>query len=261
MPKHPPGPEPKDTLQDERYLIPTHKELGINDVDLHRWRRLHDGFSWDELEKLKPEIRLPGLATVLGRIPAETILVVPTPGRYPVIYADPPWQYKSAQFADNKIKYQTLSVEKIIDYEIDGKLLRLDYFDDPAVLFLWATTPKLVEALTVMTSWEFEYKTALYWDKVKATSSTMGKWVKGRVEILLIGTKGNMPPPNPGLKPENLFAIEKEKHSKKPDYFRQLIESWYCLPEGSKYLELFGREKYEKWEVLGNELRQKPKHI
>lgn len=57
-------------------------ELGINDYKaLERWRRLRDGFDWEELEALKEKIRLPGLNTILNRIPQETILVVPLPER------------------------------------------------------------------------------------------------------------------------------------------------------------------------------------
>lgn len=128
-------------------------------MDLHRWRRLHQAFNWDALKVEVDQFReKPTISAILGRIPFETILVVPTPGRYSIIYADPPWTYNFAQFQDVRIKYPTLTVEQIIDYEIDGKLLKWDYFDKDAVLSLWAIPLKLVEALTVMAAWGFEYK-------------------------------------------------------------------------------------------------------
>ena len=37
--------------------------------------------------------------------------------------------------------------------------------EDNAVLYLWATAPKLLEALQVMKSWGFTYKTQAVWDK------------------------------------------------------------------------------------------------
>lgn len=231
-------------------------ELGIERHEGQRWRRLREGFTWEALLALKAEIKLPGLNTLLGRIPSETILVVPSSGRYPIIYADPPWKYDFAQFGDVGIKYPTLAVEQIIDYEIDGKLLKEDYFDKNAVLFLWATNPKLEEAFQVLNGWGFDYKTNICWDKIKPTSSTMGKWLLGQHELLLIGTKGKMPPPNTDRKIPSIYQEEKAKHSKKPEFFYQLIEEWYALPETAKYLELFGRSKSnERWEILGNQVQ------
>jgi len=130
--------------------VPTYADLGLNRVEVHRWRRLRNGFSWEELEAEVNQFEKPTISAILGRIPFETILVVPTPGHYSIIYADPPWKYDFAQFQDVQIKYPTLTIEQIIDYKIDGKLLKRDYFDKNAVLFLWAAPPKLVEALTVL---------------------------------------------------------------------------------------------------------------
>jgi len=45
--------------------IPTLSELGLKRDNLHLWRRLRNGFTWQELEELKKEIRLPGLNTIL----------------------------------------------------------------------------------------------------------------------------------------------------------------------------------------------------
>jgi N6-adenosine-specific RNA methylase IME4 len=250
MPKQGRG-RPEETSQ-----LATFSDLGLDRREVHRWRRLHEGFTWDAIVALKDDIKLPGLNTLLSRIPSETILVIPSPGRYPIIYADPPWKYDFAQYGDVAIKgYHTLDVAEIIDFEIEGKLLKENYFDKNAVLFLWATNPKLVEALQVMAGWGFEYKTNICWDKMKATSSTMGKWLMGRHELLLIGTKGKMPPPNPDRKIESIYQEEKTGHSKKPEFFYDLIEGWYALPEEAKYLELFSRSKHgEKWEVLGNQV-------
>lgn len=37
--------------------------------------------------------------------------------------------------------------------------------EDNSVLYLWATAPKLLEALEVMKTWGFDYKTHGIWDK------------------------------------------------------------------------------------------------
>ncbi len=243
-------------------VAPSYKDMGLVKQNVHRWNRLYKGFTREGLEGLKEEIRLPKLNMILNRIPQETILIIPGKGRYPVIYADPPWKYKFAQYADVAIKdYETLNIEQIIDYKIEEKSLKDDFFNKDAVLFLWSTNPKLTESLEVMKGWGFEYKTNICWDKIKATSSTMGKWLKGRHELLLIGTKGKLSPPSPDKKIESVYQKEKTKHSKKPNYFIDLIEGWYQLPDSAKYLQLFAREKpNSKWEVLGNQLQQKSEY-
>ena len=84
----------------------------------------------------------------------------------------------------------------------------------------------------------------------------MGKWLKGRHELLLIGTKGTLPPPSPDKKIESIYQEEKTGHSKKPEYFYELIEGWYQVPEDTNYLQLFGRDKpNNRWEVLGDQVR------
>lgn len=54
--------------------------------------------------------------------------------------------------------------------------------EDNAVLYLWATAPKLLEALEVMRAWGFKYKTQAVWDK---SWVGMGYWFRGQHEILL----------------------------------------------------------------------------
>lgn len=63
---------------------------------------------------------------------------------------------------------------------------------DNAVLFLWATAPKLKEALEVMEAWGFEYRTNAVWDK---EIIGMGYWFRGQHELLLVGVKGEFSPP------------------------------------------------------------------
>jgi len=49
-----------------------------------------------------------------------------------------------------------------------------------AVLFLWATAPKLVEALDVMKIWGFSYKTNAVWDKEMIG---MGYWFRDNMNF------------------------------------------------------------------------------
>ena len=164
-------------------------------------------------------------------------------GEYDVILADPPWRYDFSPTIAINIEnhYPTMAIEDICNLEIPSA--------KNSVLFLWATNPKLKEALQVMESWGFQYKTNICWDKQKPTSSKMGYWFLGQHELLLVGTKGNFSPPNQETRVSSLYSELKTKHSKKPDYFYRLIEKMF--PNG-KYLELFSRKQYDnKWTCWG----------
>jgi len=79
--------------------------------------------------------------------------------KYQVIYADCPWRYNFCKDNSDKIErhYPTMDLEEIKSLNIPA--------DKNAVLFLWATAPKLLEALYVMRAWGFKYKTQAIWDK------------------------------------------------------------------------------------------------
>jgi N6-adenosine-specific RNA methylase IME4 len=120
--------------------------------------------------------------------------------------------------------------------------------EDNAVLYLWATAPKLLEALVVMRAWGFNYKTQAVWDKGWVG---MGYWFRGKHELLLVGTKGKFSPPIPTLRESSVYKEKKGKHSKKPQYFKDLLSRQF--PDKTK-LEMFAREKSEGWDVFGNEV-------
>lgn len=118
-----------------------------------------------------------------------------------------------------------------------------------AVLYLWATAPKLLEALKVMEAWGFEYKTQAVWDKEVIG---MGFWFRGQHEILLVGVKGNFSPPSPSYRLPSVFREKRGKHSKKPNAIRDHIRAW---TGNFNRLELFCRERTAGWDVWGNEVQ------
>lgn len=107
-----------------------------------------------------------------------------------MIYADPPWLYNHAPMGGNNRSierhYPTMSVDAIKNLKVPS--------NKNSVLFLWATSPKLKEALDVMQCWGFEYKTNMVWDK---KIIGMGYWFRGQHELLLVGVKGKFSPPTP----------------------------------------------------------------
>lgn len=160
---------------------------------------------------------------------------------YGIIYADPPWRYDNGTPGrEIELHYPTMSDEEIC-------YLKVPVAKD-AILYLWATAPRLESALLVMNSWGFRYKTQAVWDKVKFG---MGFWFRGQHEILMVGTRGNVSPPAQELRIPSVIRLPRGEHSSKPDYVRDKIEQWY--PD-AKRLEMFSRLKRPGWDSFGNEV-------
>lgn len=167
-------------------------------------------------------------------------------GRFPIILSDPPWRYDEATVDPSRQvenQYETMSVEEICALPVEAELVT-----DDAILFLWATSPMLPEALDVMDAWGFEYRTNAVWDKKKIG---MGYWFRGRHEHLLVGVRGEPPKPAPKAVCASIIASPRTKHSEKPEAVHKMIEAYY--PELTK-LEMFARNAREGWSVWGNEV-------
>ena len=164
------------------------------------------------------------------------------PELFDIIYADPPWQYDFAETNNRKIEnhYTTMNNEDIMNMKVPCK--------DNSVLFMWATAPKLPEALQVMKAWGFEYKTNAIWDK---ETIGMGYWFRGQHELLLVGVKGKFSPPISSIRISSIIKEKKTKHSKKPYIVAEYIEQAY--PDKTK-IELFCREPRKGWYVFGNQI-------
>jgi N6-adenosine-specific RNA methylase IME4 len=165
---------------------------------------------------------------------------------YGVIYADPPWRFKPysrdtgmSRAAENH--YPTMALAEIEALPIPAA--------EDCVLFLWATVPMLPQALDVMRAWGFEYRSHAIWAKDQIGT---GYWVRNRHELLLIGTRGDIPAPAPGDQPESLISALREEHSAKPAIFAQIIETMF--PHVPK-LEMFARGTPRAgWDAWGNEV-------
>ena len=162
--------------------------------------------------------------------------------KYQIIYADCPWKYDFSVSHNRDIEnqYPTMSLEEICSLQIPS--------DKNAVLYLWATAPKLLEALEVMKAWEFLYRTNFVWDKEKIGC---GWWNRGQHELLLVATKGNFQPPLEENRESSIYSEKRTKHSKKPKHYYEWIKT--AFPNAKK-VELFARIKFDDtWEVWGNE--------
>lgn len=248
--------KPEETLLRGNIMLPrddkpTLEDLGISKIHSHRWQleaRLPkpEFEAWTrEVEAKGIEMTSSGLRVYIQReLASQNIVNIGTwpKGKYRVIYADPPWQYSNRQADYSTTQddyYVTLPIEKICSLPVKELAL------ENAVLFLWTTSPVLEDALSVINAWGFKYKASFVWDKIK---HNMGHYNSVRHEFLLVAVRGSCPPDTPKLY-DSVQSIERTDHSKKPAYFREIIESLY--PYGPR-LELFGVEKVKGWEVFDN---------
>ncbi len=169
-------------------------------------------------------------------------------GKYRVIYADPPWQYGNRSSGDLATRYggasdhyPTMPLDDICRMPV------VDYALPNAVLFLWATSPMLPDALAVMSAWGFQYKTSFVWDKVR---HNFGHYNSVRHELLLVGTRGSCTP-DASVLFDSVQVIERNGHSEKPVEFRTIIEALYTW---GPRIELFARRRTDGWDAWGNEL-------
>jgi N6-adenosine-specific RNA methylase IME4 len=166
--------------------------------------------------------------------------------RYGVIYADPEWRFEPYsrdsgmdRAADNH--YPTSATEAICQRPIK------DIAADDCVLFLWATVPMLPDALQVMAAWGFTYKSHCCWTKERVGT---GYWFRNAHELLLVGTRGNIPAPAMGTQWPSTIEATVGKHSAKPERFYELIEEYFPnLPK----IELNARRARPGWDAWGNE--------
>lgn len=168
--------------------------------------------------------------------------------KFNIIYADPPWSYNDKMSGHSfslDHEYPTMSLKDIKDLKVS------DLADKDSALFLWATSPLLPEALDVMTSWGFKYKTVAFcWSKYTKNGkevSNLGKWTMGNVELLLLGVRGK--PQRQAKNIKQLIKHLREGHSKKPDEARdRIVQLMGDLPR----IELFARQTSPGWVSLGN---------
>lgn len=171
--------------------------------------------------------------------------------KYQIIYADPPWTYKSKEcLAKTSIlngeintHYNTMSLDAIKDLDIDS------ISDDNSLLFMWVVSPMLDDGISLMKAWGYKYATiAFIWHKQKTNP---GHYTMSECEICLIGKKGTIPKPRGARNVRQFLSEMRGKHSAKPSDIRNRIYTMF--PEQNK-IELFAREKTEGWDVWGNEV-------
>jgi N6-adenosine-specific RNA methylase IME4 len=163
---------------------------------------------------------------------------------YQLIYADPPWEYKRPL-----TPYPTMTNDELAALTVPAAAAK------DSVLCLWATFPRMIDALDLMKAWGFTYKTQLFtWVKVTGSGAPrhgMGHYTRSNAEVVLIGVRGK------GLKRrrKNIGSVimsRVREHSRKPDEVRDLLVDLFG--NNTRRLEMFARTRYSGWDAFGNQV-------
>lgn len=180
-----------------------------------------------------------------------------TDKKYSIVYADPPWQFRSKAYQDGnrdmlkleETQYQTMDIQKIKDLPIK------EICEKDCICFLWCVDGFLKEGIELLESWGFQYKTiAFNWIKhyesgevcVNFAPYTLKSW-----EICLLGIKGKVGNIKVCNNVQGLLTDTRTKHSKKPNETRIRIEK---LCGDKPRIELFARQYADGWDCWGNEV-------
>src|ERR1043166_6151341 len=211
--------------------------------------------------------------------------------KYGVILADPEWEFVAFSAVTGMDRspanhYATSDAQTIAARDVQ-KLAAPD-----CVCALWTTD--LARGIRVLEMWGFTFKSYFVWVKdivqtnpvkdlqcahhhevlldgegqpiyqrylVEIGPAGLGYWNRDRDEILLIGTRGNIPCPAPGTQGESVWfaarpkieGTQRGKHSAKPPNAHEWIEKHYPhLPK----IELNARTPREGWDCWGADVAE-----
>ena len=209
-----------------------------SEVALPPWRQSADRSSTLDKGSSGSKTPAPQIVSNLGNL-------ITAGHRFSTVLADPPWRYdNTASRAAAENHYPTMSVAEICEQPI-AELVKRN-----AHLHLWTTNAFLESAFDVIRAWGFEFKSLLVWVKPKIG---LGNYWRVSHEFLLLGVRGRLPFQRKDIR--SWQAAARERHSRKPFKFRELVEQVSPGP----YLELFGREEQHdsQWTVYGNDVERR----
>ena len=163
--------------------------------------------------------------------------------------ADPPWAYEmrapSGYARAPQAHYDCMSIEEIAALPVAALA------GDNCLLWLWAVSPMLPQALAVIAAWGFEYKTGGHWTKTAKNGKLAfgtGYILRNAGEPFLIATRGA---PKTARNVRSVIIAPKREHSRKPD--EAFAEAERLMPDARR-IELFSRQPRAGWSVWGNEV-------
>lgn len=204
-------------------------------------------------------------------------------GKYSVVYADPPWMYNARRHANTRFgqgsygQFPMMETKDICSLPVEGLVA------DSAVLLLWATWPRLPDALAVIDAWGFDYKTlGFIWVKLNKRRAKkhlgmayaesaqedvvgflewlrvfgLGNYAKSNTEPCLLAVRGRIDVLDHSIS-QVVFA-SRGKYAAKPPEVRERIERLFGnVPR----VELFARGRTPGWDCHGNEIEDPDVHL
>lgn len=173
-------------------------------------------------------------------------------GHYGVIYADPPWSFRTYGGDDTTPHrtevepYSVMSLDDIRSLPLVGLAAK------DCVLFLWVIDPLLDAGIEVGKAWGFTYKTrAFEWLKTTkagdAYAVSMGFWTRKQSESCLLFTRGRPVRRDKGVRA--IIEAPRGAHSRKPDEAYRRIKRLVAGP----YCELFATRRWPGWDGWGRD--------
>ncbi len=182
---------------------------------------------------------------------ADCLAKLPLHKKYQCITLDPPWGYNNKSVNGTAEKHYACMTTAQLQALPVGALA-----DKTCLLFMWATSPLLPEAIKLMEAWKFNYKTVFKcWTKrCKNGEPSFGPgWFsRPSVELLLVATKGTGWTAYKTTNSERQeFASVPGKHSEKPEEIRRKVRDFLNVPNR---LEMFARTTCPGFDSWGLEM-------
>ena len=185
-------------------------------------------------------------------------------GPFSVIYADPPWPFRSwsdkgrNRCPDALVRqkglaerhYQVMWIEDLRELPVESIAL------PDSALFMWVVSSHLDQALDLGKRWGFTYKAIVFnWVKLYPKSGDLcfglGKWTRLGSEQCLLFTRGA--PKRQSASVPQVIIAPRGAHSVKPVEAYERIEA---LMGDVSRVELFARNRREGWDAWGDQLDQ-----
>lgn len=173
--------------------------------------------------------------------------------KYQVIYADPPWTFKSKNTGGSMksgaaAQYQTMSIKEMMSMDVQS------ICSDNCILVMWWVGSQPEEAIALAKAWGFKIKhmNGFVWNKLTVKELPffgMGYYTRAGAETALIAIKGK-----PNIASHSVRQVRTAKvgrHSEKPAEFRNdIVQMCGDVPR----LEMFARDAAPGWDVFGNQV-------
>ena len=192
-----------------------------------------------------------------GCVVADLVALADTGKRFGVVYADPPWPWKTWGGDSGKVRsapdnhYGTNPLDEIMSLPVAALAA------EDCALLMWCTWPHILIGthIKIIEAWGFTPCTVGF-DWIKQNPSGdglhtgMGYYTRSNAEPCLLAIKGS--PVRMATDVHQIVMAPVSEHSAKPQEVRRRIERLF----GGPYLELYARASVAGWTTWGNEIKR-----